>query len=112
MRWCNWPLFLAVVLSGAGSLMYQLAWTRQLASITSATHTAQAVVLAVFMTGLAVGAYLGGRLSRRAADRDHHQTRDEYRAMSRGPIVPSKREARGGAPQGRRAHARTADRGG
>ena len=48
-----------VVFSGAGGLIYQLAWTRWLASITSATHTAQAVVLAVFMAGLALGAYLG-----------------------------------------------------
>ena len=55
------------MLSGAGGLIYQLAWTRALASVTSATHTAQAVVLAVFMAGLAAGAYLGGRLSRRSA---------------------------------------------
>ena len=58
--------YLAVLLSGAGGLIYQLAWTRWLASITSATHTAQALVLAVFMTGLALGAWLGGRLSWRA----------------------------------------------
>jgi len=67
----EWPasardglLFAAVVFSGAGGLIYQLAWTRWLASITSATHTAQAVVLAVFMAGLALGAYLGGRVGR------------------------------------------------
>ena len=67
----EWPapvrdglLFAAVVFSGAGGLIYQLAWTRWLASITSATHTAQAVVLAVFMAGLALGAYLGGRVVR------------------------------------------------
>ena len=67
----KWPasvrdglLFAAVVFSGAGGLIYQLAWTRWLASITSATHTAQAVVLAVFMAGLALGAYLGGRVGK------------------------------------------------
>ncbi len=53
-----------MVLSGAGGLIYQLAWTRQLASVTSATYTAQAVVLAVFMAGLGVGACFGGRLSK------------------------------------------------
>ncbi len=54
-------VYLAVLLSGAAGLMYQVAWTRRLASVTSATVTAQAVVLAIFMAGLGTGALLAGR---------------------------------------------------
>lgn len=56
-------LLFAVTLSGAASLMYQVAWTRRLITVTSATATSQALVLAIFMAGLGVGALLGGRLS-------------------------------------------------
>jgi spermidine synthase len=52
------PLFL----SGAAGLLYQVAWTRSLIGVTSATATAQAFVLAVFMLGLGLGAWLAGRL--------------------------------------------------
>jgi len=54
----------AVALSGAAGLVYQVAWTRRVASVTSATATAQAVVLAVFMAGLGLGALLAGRRAR------------------------------------------------
>ena len=50
-----------VVLSGGASLMYQAAWTRRLITVTSATVTAQAIVLAVFMAGLGLGALVAGR---------------------------------------------------
>lgn len=58
-------LLLAVLLSGAASLLYQLAWTRALVGATSATSEAQATVLAVFMAGLGLGAALAGRRSAR-----------------------------------------------
>lgn len=58
-------LFAAVLLSGAASLMYQIAWTRRLITVTSATATAQAVVLGVFMAGLGIGALAGARLAAR-----------------------------------------------
>jgi len=51
----------AVALSGGAGLAYQVAWTRRIAGVTSATHTAQAIVLAVFMAGLGIGALLAGR---------------------------------------------------
>lgn len=57
----------AVVLSGAASLCYQVAWTRRLVTITSATATSQALVLAVFMAGLGIGALFGGRIATRMA---------------------------------------------
>lgn len=56
-----WLLVVAATSSGVAGLAYQVAWTRRLASITSATVTAQAVVLAVFMGGLGLGAWLAGR---------------------------------------------------
>lgn len=64
--WCYAPralarLLVAMFLSGAASLMYQVAWTRRLITATSATATAQALVLAVFMAGLGLGAALAGR---------------------------------------------------
>ena len=60
-------LYAAVVLSGAASLMYQVAWTRRLASVTSVTVTAQALVLSTFMAGLGLGAYFAGRHARQLA---------------------------------------------
>ena len=44
-------IHVAILLSGAASLVYQVAWARRLASVTSATTTANAVVLALFMGG-------------------------------------------------------------
>ena len=58
-------VFAAVLLSGAAGLLYQVAWTRRVASVTSATVTAQAVVLGIFMAGLGLGALLAGRRARR-----------------------------------------------
>src|SRR4051794_21783354 len=54
-------LLCAIFLSGAASLVYQVAWTRRVITVTSAAATAQAFVLAVFMLGLGLGAHLGGR---------------------------------------------------
>ncbi len=45
--------------------MYQVAWTRRLITVTSATSTAQAIVLAIFMAGLGLGSLLGGRIAPR-----------------------------------------------
>jgi spermidine synthase len=51
----------AILLSGAASLVYQVAWTRRVIAVTSAAATAQAFVLAVFMLGLGLGAQIAGR---------------------------------------------------
>jgi spermidine synthase len=55
-----------VLLSGIAGLTYQVAWTRQVAGITSAMMTAQSVVLAVFMGGLGLGALWSGSRARRS----------------------------------------------
>src|SRR5918996_1571670 len=52
-------------LSGATGLVYELVWSKHLASLLGNSGQAHAVVLATFMGGLALGAYLFGR----AADR-------------------------------------------
>ncbi len=52
-------------LSGATALVYQLVWSKHLAQLLGNSGQAHAVVLATFMGGLALGAYLwGGRADR------------------------------------------------
>jgi len=65
----SWRLVvLAFFLSGAAGLMHQVVWSRLLVGLIGATAHAQAVVLAVFMGGLAIGAaWFGRRVDRRGA---------------------------------------------
>lgn len=53
---------LCFLLSGLAGIVYQIAWTRQLALVFGTTETAVTVVLAGYMAGLAVGAWLIQRL--------------------------------------------------
>lgn len=53
--------------SGASSLIYQVVWTRLLVLVFGATTFATATVLAIFMGGLALGSYFGGRYADRVA---------------------------------------------
>ena len=67
------PLFAAGVmaaffLSGAASLSHEIAWTRLLRLVVGNTTYAITTVLAVFMGGLALGGWLGGRLADRRSD--------------------------------------------
>ena len=55
-------LFLA---SGLSSLIYQVVWTRMLVLVFGSTTYATATVLAIFMGGLALGAWLAGRVADR-----------------------------------------------
>jgi spermidine synthase len=59
-------LFLAFFLSGCSGLIFQTVWVRMLTRYVGATSYATATVLAVFMAGLAIGGYIGGRLADRA----------------------------------------------
>ncbi|MBM4371673.1 MAG: fused MFS/spermidine synthase, partial [Deltaproteobacteria bacterium] len=56
------PLFFA---SGAAGLLYEVVWLRMLIRAFGVTVYAVTTVLAVFMGGLALGAFLGGRLAPR-----------------------------------------------
>lgn len=51
----------AFFLSGASGLVYQVVWTRLLILVFGSTTIAVSTVLAVFMGGLALGAFVGGR---------------------------------------------------
>ncbi|MBM3986883.1 MAG: tetratricopeptide repeat protein [Planctomycetes bacterium] len=54
-------VLLALFLSGLAGLMHEVVWAKLLANLTGSTAKAHAVVLAVFMGGLALGAVLFGR---------------------------------------------------
>jgi spermidine synthase len=58
-------LFLAFFLSGASGLIYQTVWVRMLTRFLGSTTAAAATVLCVFMGGLALGSYIGGKLADR-----------------------------------------------
>jgi spermidine synthase len=58
-------VLLCFLLSGASALVYQTAWTREFAFVFGTSELAVATVLAAYMGGLAAGAAVGGRLSRR-----------------------------------------------
>ena len=60
------PIFAAFFLSGFAGLMHQVIWAKLLVQLIGATAYAQVVVLAVFMGGLALGAFLFGRRSDRS----------------------------------------------
>ncbi len=58
-------LLLSFFGSGASALVYQVLWHRQLSLVLGVTVYATTTVLAAFMTGLAIGSAVGGRLSDR-----------------------------------------------
>ncbi|MBK8939283.1 MAG: fused MFS/spermidine synthase [Polyangiaceae bacterium] len=53
------------LVSGATGLLYEVAFSKVLATIFGATAYAISTVLSAFMAGLALGAYLGGRIAHR-----------------------------------------------
>jgi spermidine synthase len=61
------PLLLLFFLSGVSALVYQVLWMRLLALVFGVTVHAASTVLAAFMTGLALGSAVAGRLSDRVA---------------------------------------------
>jgi spermidine synthase len=54
-------LHLLFLLSGASGLIYQVVWVREFGNVFGNTIHSAALVIAVFMFGLGVGSYLGGR---------------------------------------------------
>lgn len=55
-------LYFAFFLSGMSGLVYQIVWVRMLTRYLGSTTSATATVLCVFMGGLALGAFLGGKV--------------------------------------------------
>lgn len=56
----KWILGFAFCLSGITGLVYEIAWGRMLSTLIGSTIVASSVVMAVFMAGLAIGAWLFG----------------------------------------------------
>ena len=65
LDWITPLLVLIFVLSGASGLMYQTAWVKLLALTFGVTIYAVSTVVAAFMGGLTLGAFIGGRLADR-----------------------------------------------
>ncbi len=61
----NWPVYLTIALSGATALGAEVVWTRLLGMLLLATVYVFSVILAVFLTGLAIGSAAGSALLRR-----------------------------------------------
>lgn len=63
------PMALAVCffLSGAGSLILEVVWTRLLRLVFGSTTLAVSTILVAYMLGLGLGGLVGGRLARRVA---------------------------------------------
>lgn len=57
--------YLLFFLSGAAALIYQMSWTRQIGLLFGHTDQAAAVILGSFFAGMAVGNWVGAKLSSR-----------------------------------------------
>ena len=62
-------LAVALFLTGASGLVYQVLWSRYLGLLLGSSAVAIVVVLAAFMGGLAIGSWVFGRLSDRPISR-------------------------------------------
>jgi spermidine synthase len=56
-------IFWGLGLSGMAALIYEIHWTREISFVIGSTTYALSTVLAAFMSGLAVGAYAGGKIA-------------------------------------------------
>jgi spermidine synthase len=60
-----WPIYVTIALSGATALGAEVVWTRLLGMLLLATVYVFSIILAVFLTGLAIGSAAGSALLRR-----------------------------------------------
>jgi spermidine synthase len=60
----QWPVFLAIALSGLTALACEVLWTRTLSLLFGATVYTFSLILAVFLAGLGIGSSLGSVLAR------------------------------------------------
>lgn len=64
----QWPIYIAIGLSGFSALGAEVVWTRLLSITFGPTVYAFTLILAVFLTGLGLGSYLGSKLVREIKD--------------------------------------------
>ena len=57
-----WPVYLTIAISGATALGAEVVWTRLLGMLLLATVCVFSIILAVFLTGLAIGSAVGSAL--------------------------------------------------
>jgi len=60
----RWPVYITIGLSGAGALGAEVVWTRLMGMMLGATVYVFSIILAVFLTGLALGSTVGSWLVR------------------------------------------------
>src|SRR5215471_13614220 len=58
-------LSICLLISGAAALVYELAWLRLLALAVGNTAYATSCILSIFLGGLALGAFFGGKFADR-----------------------------------------------
>ena len=58
-------ILLIFVLSGAAGLIYEIVWSRQLVLVFGNTTQAVSAILTGFFGGMAIGAFVGGRIADR-----------------------------------------------
>jgi len=61
----RWPIYLTIALSGACALAAEVVWTRLLSMLLLGTVYVFSIILAVFLTGLAIGSAVGSILLKR-----------------------------------------------
>ena len=59
-----WPIYVAIAISGATALGAEVVWTRLLGYLLGLTVYAFSIILAVFLTGLAIGSSIGSMMVR------------------------------------------------
>jgi len=65
----RWPIYLTIALSGACALAAEVVWTRLLGMLLLGTVYVFSIILAVFLTGLAIGSAAGSSLLKRIDSR-------------------------------------------
>src|SRR5260221_6044522 len=78
------PFFVFFFISGFCSLVFQVVWLRLAMAGFGVTSPLVAVVLSVFMAGLAIGSWLGGILARRSESRGATASLRLYALMELG----------------------------
>lgn len=73
-------LYLALFISGASALIYEIVWLRMLVLIFGNTAHSTIIILSVFMAGLSFGSFLFGQL----ADRTHYHLLKLYALIELG----------------------------
>ncbi len=87
----KWVIFWGLGFSGMAALIYEIHWTREISLVIGSTTYALSTVLAAFLSGLAAGAFIGGKMSekRDPYSFDAPPCRREYSFQN---LVVSKRE--------------------